>query len=114
MSSLGDVPLRTYTAGGIANSPQMAVFGEGKMPEAYVPLPDGRRIPVKMEGGGGGGNAVAVTNNINVNMPQNATREQGEQFGDAIARQVEDAMNSNLMKQQRPGGLLDPYGYGVG
>jgi hypothetical protein len=114
MSPLGDVPLKTYSVGGIANSPQMAIFGEGKMPEAYVPLPDGRRIPVKMEGGGGGGgNALAITNNINVNMPQNATREQGEQFGDAIARQVEDAMNANLMKQQRPGGLLDPYGYGA-
>ena len=49
MSSFGDVPLKTYSKGGIANSPQMAIFGEGKMPEAYVPLPDGRRIPVKME-----------------------------------------------------------------
>ena len=65
-----------------------------------------------MEGGGGGGSAVSMVNNINVNMPQNATKEEGQQFGDAIARQVEDAMNENLMKQQRPGGLLDPYGYG--
>ena len=113
MSSFGDIPLKTYATGGVANSPQMAIFGEGRMPEAYVPLPDGRRIPVKMEGGGGSSNAVSMVNNINVNMPQNATREQGEQFGDAIARQVEDAMNANLMKQQRPGGLLDPYGYGA-
>lgn len=112
MSKFGNVPLKSYSGGGIANSPQLALFGEGKMPEAYVPLPDGRRIPVKMEGGGGGGTAVSMVNNISVNMPQNATKEQGEQFGDAIARQVEDAMNENLMKQQKPGGLLDPYGYG--
>jgi hypothetical protein len=32
--------------------PQMAMFGEGSTPEAYVPLPDGRRIPVQMAGGG--------------------------------------------------------------
>lgn len=115
MSKLGDIPLKTYSTGGVANSPQVAVFGEGRQNEAYVPLPDGRRIPVALEGGGaGGGNAVSITNHINVNMPQGATKEQGQQFGDAIARQVEDAMNANLMKQQRPGGLLDPYGYGTG
>lgn len=52
MTSDGPVPLRKYARGGIATSPQMAMFGEGSMPEAYVPLPDGRRIPVQMAGGG--------------------------------------------------------------
>lgn len=51
MTSDGPVPLRKYARGGIATSPQMAMFGEGSMPEAYVPLPDGRRIPVQMAGG---------------------------------------------------------------
>jgi hypothetical protein len=53
MSQYGAVPLRKYAGGGIANSPQMAMFGEGSTPEAYVPLPDGRRIPVAMSGAGG-------------------------------------------------------------
>jgi hypothetical protein len=53
MTGSGPVPLRRYAGGGIANSPQLAMFGEGSTPEAYVPLPDGRRIPVAMEGGGG-------------------------------------------------------------
>ena len=52
MTSAGAVPLRRYAGGGIANSPQLAMFGEGSRPEAYVPLPDGRRIPVAMSGGG--------------------------------------------------------------
>lgn len=39
-------PLRSYADGGVANSPQHAVFGEGSTPEAYVPLRDGRTIPV--------------------------------------------------------------------
>ena len=47
MTSAGPLPLRRYAAGGVANSPQLAVFGE-RGPEAYVPLPDGRSIPVKM------------------------------------------------------------------
>ncbi len=52
MTGSGPVPLRAYSNGGVASSPQLALFGEGRTPEAYVPLPDGRNIPVKMEGGG--------------------------------------------------------------
>lgn len=54
MTSAGPLPLKKYASGGIANSPQLAMFGEGRTPEAYVPLPDGRRIPVAMQGGQGG------------------------------------------------------------
>lgn len=43
-----DLPMRAYASGGIANSPQLALFGEGSMAEAYVPLPDGRSIPVTL------------------------------------------------------------------
>jgi len=46
MTSHGPLKLQTYARGGIASSPQLAMFGEGSMPEAYVPLPDGKRIPV--------------------------------------------------------------------
>lgn len=48
MTSRGPVPLRRYASGGIANSPQLALFGEGGGNEAYVPLPDGRSIPVSL------------------------------------------------------------------
>jgi tape measure domain-containing protein len=48
MTNAGPLPLRRYAGGGIANSPQMAVYGE-RGPEAYVPLPDGRNIPVKVQ-----------------------------------------------------------------
>ena len=51
MTGGGALPLRKYAMGGIANMPQMALFGEGNTPEAYVPLPDGRAIPVKQSGG---------------------------------------------------------------
>jgi tape measure domain-containing protein len=50
MSSGGSMPLKAYSKGGVANSPQLALFGEGRMNEAYVPLPDGRSIPVTMNG----------------------------------------------------------------
>ena len=47
MTKDGPLPLRKYASGGIADSPQVAVFGEGSSPEAFVPLPDGRSIPVR-------------------------------------------------------------------
>jgi phage-related minor tail protein len=51
MTSAGPLPLRAYAGGGVANSPQLALYGEGSRPEAFVPLPDGRSIPVAMSGG---------------------------------------------------------------
>jgi hypothetical protein len=48
MTSSGALPLHRYATGGIADRPQLALFGEGRDPEAFVPLPDGRRIPVHM------------------------------------------------------------------
>lgn len=62
------LPKRAYSRGGIANEPQLAMFGEGSVPEAYVPLPDGRTIPVTMKGG---------TSDVQVNVI-NKTSSQAE------------------------------------
>ena len=99
MTPNGPMPLRRYAAGGIANSPQLALYGEGSMPEAYVPLPDGRRIPVAMQGGGGA--------SVTVNVDAKGTKVAGDdprsnQLGSAIAQ----AVQNELIKQKRPGGLL--------
>ncbi|GEM_PF-3215235 len=48
MSSKGEVPLRAYANGGIASSPQLALYGEGRQNEAYIPLPDNRTVPVTL------------------------------------------------------------------
>ncbi len=60
MTSKGSIPLNKYAGGGIANSPQLALFGEGRMNEAFIPLPDGRSVPVTMQGGGGKTNITVV------------------------------------------------------
>lgn len=48
MTSSGPValPVHTYATGGVANKPQLAIFGEGRTPEAYVPLEDGKNVPL--------------------------------------------------------------------
>ena len=44
----------------------MALFGEGRGAEAYVPLPDGRSIPVSVKGGGN--EERGVTNNYHATL----------------------------------------------
>lgn len=107
MTGSGPMPLKKYAMGGIANSPQMALFGEGRMPEAYVPLPDGRSIPVSMKGGGGGGNTSVVVNVTlqdggGQNQDTKANDDRGQQLGGMIKQQV----LQTLVEQKRPGGLL--------
>lgn len=68
MTSRGLAPLRRYAGGGVATSPQLAMFGEGDSNEAYVPLPDGKSIPVNIRGSGSidrssGGVVVNISNN---------------------------------------------------
>lgn len=46
MTARGPLALHRYASGGVADTPQLALFGEGRHPEAFVPLPDGRSIPV--------------------------------------------------------------------
>jgi lambda family phage tail tape measure protein len=105
MTSGGPLPLNKYANGGIANSPQLALFGEGRRPEAYVPLPDGRNIPVKMDGGGGG---IVITQNIVINSDGTATSdekttgENAKQLGDMMKRVALDT----IIQQRRPGGVL--------
>lgn len=62
---LAPLPINAYSGGGIADRPQVAVFGEGDTDEAFVPVPSGR-IPVelRMRGGLGGGVQIHQTNNI--------------------------------------------------
>lgn len=49
-------PLRRFAMGGVVRQPTLAIVGEGAAPaEAFVPLPDGRSIPVSFRGGAGGG-----------------------------------------------------------
>ena len=79
LDQYGSVPLRKYANGGIAHHPQLAVYGEGSRPEAFVPLPDGRTIPVTLEGGGQSAPIVNV-NVINQSGQQMQAEESGRSF----------------------------------
>jgi tape measure domain-containing protein len=78
MTGSGSMPLRRYAEGGIAKRPQLAMFGEGSQPEAYVPLPDGRTIPVTLEGGAGGASPNVTVNVINQSNSQVTAEQRGQ------------------------------------
>lgn len=46
------LPMQAFSDGGIVSRPMIGLVGEGGQKEAVVPLPDGRSIPVSMNGGG--------------------------------------------------------------
>lgn len=111
MSDYGPLKLNKYSKGGIADSPQLALYGEGRKNEAYVPLPDNRSIPVTLSGGTGGDNisfSITVNDNSTVTSSQegessNKQKQQGYQdFSKLIAQKVREEM----VNQKRPGGLL--------
>ncbi|EQC0846359.1 tape measure protein [Escherichia coli] len=108
----GVIPLRAYQKGGIANSPQLALFGEGDMNEAYVPLPDGRTIPVTLstDGMSGGGNVLSpVSIEINVHS-DGSTTESGdtESIWNNAAQRMKAIALETIAQEKRPGGSLNP------
>jgi hypothetical protein len=103
MTSGGPLPLRKYAGGGVANSPQLALFGEGRMNEAFVPLPDGRSIPVSLNGGNSG-----VTVNVinNANGTETTTRERQTAQGREIDVIIEQKVRKAMADEKRQGGMF--------
>lgn len=119
MTSAGPLPLRQYSGGGIANTPQVAMFAEGGVPEAYVPVPNGM-IPVEIRGGGGGGRSgggIVITNNIKIEGSAGTPDQNNDlanKMQDQVTRAVKQAIDSQLADQQRSGGLLSSNSMGFG
>ena len=79
MTEYGELALKKYAKGGVAREPQVAIYGEGSGAEAYVPLPDGRSIPVTMSGGAASGAGSSPTGAVPVEV--NIYNQGGEQVG---------------------------------
>ncbi|HEU5019726.1 MAG TPA: hypothetical protein VFT69_17350 [Pseudolabrys sp.] len=118
MTARGPLPLKRYDRGGIANSPQLALYGEGKDPEAYVPLPDGRTIPVSITAP-----SIAPAATVNnaptiVNAPQisinveggsrgpEADQELAQKIGQHVEASLQHTITREIHRQMRPGGII--------
>lgn len=108
MTPQGPLQLQKYARGGIARSPQVSIFGEGRQPEAYVPLPDGRTIPVTIKepvvpsfaGGPGMGGLLRVELDLNNEMLQaNITDTAMPIAVNVTKRGIDDFSRSELPSQ---------------
>jgi hypothetical protein len=94
------LPTLGFATGGISRGPTSGYPATLHGTEAVVPLPNGRAIPVEMTGGG-----TSVV--VNVNM---ATGEMdvssGERDGELLGKALSEAVQAELIRQKRPGGIL--------
>ena len=96
---------RSFGTGGVSDGPDSGYPAVLHGTEAVVPLPNGRSIPVEMSGGMGGNNI-----SVNVNMTTGETSSEGSgEEAYALGRAISTAVQTELEKQQRPGGTLSPY-----
>jgi len=107
-----NLPTHAYAQGGIATSPQLAIFGEGSQNEAFVPLPDNRSIPVTLKGSSGGITMGDTSIQVNVSVQKDGTTETksnvdvASEFGKQLSAAVKQTVQAELIKQRKPGGLL--------
>jgi hypothetical protein len=75
--------------------------------EAIVPLPNGRSLPVQLQGGaaGGGWGGGSITIPISVDATGTAVagnNEKGSRLGEMVGQAVKEV----LIREKRPGGIL--------
>lgn len=94
-----------FAMGGIVNRPTLFPFakGTGLMgeagPEAIIPLKRGADGKLGVAGGGG--------TNVVVNVDASGSQVQGDSTrGEQLGRAISQAVQAELVKQKRPGGLL--------
>ena len=87
--------------GGPASAGRSYLVGE-RGPEIFTPKRSGQVIPNNQIGGGGG-----IVNNINVNVDASGSSVEGNTGeSEQLGRVLSTAIQTELIKQQRPGGLL--------
>jgi len=97
-----------FAKGGIVNSPTLFPFAKGvglmgeAGPEAIMPLQRGADGKLGVLASGGGGNVNVV---VNVDA-KGSSVEGNDQSANQLGRVISAAVQSELIKQQRPGGIL--------
>ena len=95
----GGLPILGFANGGRPPTGRPSLVGE-KGPELFVPKRSGTIIPNDKLAGGG-------STNISVNVDASGSSVQSnEQEGKELGRVISAAIQSELIKQRRPGGLL--------
>ena len=106
--------VKKYAKGGVVSEPtffkygsggsgKFGLMGEAGSPEAILPLKRGRSGNLGVEASGNS------SNNIVVNVDASGTEVQGDnESSNQLGKLVGLAVQQELIKQQRPGGILSP------
>ena len=97
-SAFSALPMLNFANGGRPPTGRPSIVGE-KGPELFVPRRSGTIVPNDKLGGG--------STNISVNVDASGSSVQGdEQQSKELGKAISAAIQSELLKQRRPGGLL--------
>ncbi len=96
-----------YSAGGVAKGRDSGYPAILHGTEAIVPLPNGKSIPVDMQGQQGSVNNVVV--NVS-NEGQTSVESKNGPGSENLGRAIASAVQKELQNQKRSGGILSPYG----
>lgn len=105
--------IKPFAMGGVVNSPTLFKFANGGAmntgvmgeagPEAILPLSRGSDGKLGVSASGSGGDV-----NVTVNVDAKGTSVQGnDQSGNQLGRAISAAVQQEIIKQRRPGGLLN-------
>jgi methylphosphotriester-DNA--protein-cysteine methyltransferase len=99
---------RSYRSGGVADGPEAGYPATLHGTEAVVPLGNDREIPVKMLEGNSGTNNVTVNVTMSDGGATQDVKTEGEK-AKAFGVSISAAVQQEIVKQQRTGGLLNSY-----
>lgn len=97
-----------YSSGGVASGPQGGYPVTLHGTEAVVPLPNGNEIPVEISGGGNSQQNNSVVVNVDASGGTQTQNREGD--GENLGRAISTAVQQELQRQKRPGGILSNLG----
>jgi len=103
-------PPTGYSTGGVARGSTSGYPAILHGTEAVVPLPNGKSIPVEMKSGGQQTNNVTVNVSVDKNGSASSSASGDDSNVENFGRAISKAIQEELSKQQRSGGMLSPYG----
>ena len=103
---------KSFAGGGVASGPQSGYLATLHGNEAVVPLGNDKAIPVKFDKGAG--NVSNITVNVSAGGQQQTTTAKAGERERKLGQMIAAAVQGEILDQQRPGGILSPYGDGGG
>jgi len=103
--NVSSFPMATFAAGGVSHGPRSGYAAMLHGTEAVVPLPNGRSLPVQLQGGAAGSGGGMPPISISVDAKGSAVSGDNDK-GSQLGKMLGDGVMAILLREKRPGGLL--------